>query len=242
MLCRRPPVAVPERLSLVHSPCAGLVSAGTADLVIRSMLIIDFVRPVGIMDAFYFLRSGLKRVFFLGYARHFPTSVALTAPGRNRLCLLQGLLGRGSRRASAKPTRQRVRAKTMASRIVAIFFIEKHFLSFGMLVSVSRRVLSRFIVPYCFIFSTIILFFVLIYIFSVLHQRAVCCVFCPTGVGGPTLHPCLSNFYQNVGFLPSRLIFHSLRPCRASGIYLMWESLFMKFVSFLQTEPSIYCF
>lgn len=111
-----------------------------------------------------------------------------------------------------------------------------------MLVSVSRRVLSRFIVPYCFIFSTIILFFVLIYIFSVLHQRAVCCVFCPTGVGGPTLHPCLSNFYQNVGFLPSRLIFHSLRPCRASGIYLMWESLFMKFVSFLQTEPSIYCF
>jgi hypothetical protein len=56
------------------------------------------------------------------------------------------------------------------------------------------------------------------------------------------MYPCLSNFYQNVGFLPSRLIFHSLRPCRASGIYLMWESLFMKFVSFLQTEPSIYCF
>ena len=30
------------------------------------------------------------------------------------------------------------------------------------------------------------------------------------------LYPCLSKFYQNVGFLPSRLIFHSLHPCRAS--------------------------
>lgn len=40
----------------------------------------------------------------------------------------------------------------MASRIGAIFFIEKHFLSFGMLVSVSRRVLSSFRVPYRFIF------------------------------------------------------------------------------------------
>ena len=64
MLCCRPPVAVPERLSLVHSPCAGLVSAGTADLVIRNIPMIDFVRPVGIMDAFLFIRSGLKRLFF----------------------------------------------------------------------------------------------------------------------------------------------------------------------------------
>ena len=66
------------------------------------------------------------------------------------------------------------------------------------------------------IFSTIILFFVLIYIFSVLRQRAACCGFCPAGAGGPTLHPGLSNFYQNIGFLPSCLIFHSLHPCRAS--------------------------
>lgn len=36
--------------------------------------------------------------FFLGYARHFPTSVALAAPGRDRLCLLQDRFRRGSRR------------------------------------------------------------------------------------------------------------------------------------------------
>ena len=96
VLCCRPPVAVPERLSLVHSPCAGLVSAGTADLVIRNIPMIDFVRPVGIMDAFLFIRSGLKRLFFLGYARHFPTSVALAAPGRDRLCLLQDRYRRGN--------------------------------------------------------------------------------------------------------------------------------------------------
>ena len=164
--------------------------------------------------------------FFLGYARHFPTSVALTAPGRNRLCLLQGLLGRGSRRffqwiiviafCIRKAYQAKGQGQNHGQQDRGDLFHRKALPLFRYVGFCSRRVLSRFIVPYCFIFSTIILFFVLVYIFSVLHQRAVCCVFCPTGAGSPTLHPGLSNFYQNVGFLPSRLIFHSLHPCRAS--------------------------
>ena len=46
------------------------------------------------------------------------------------------------------------------------------------------------------IFSTITLFFVLIYIFSVLRQRAGCCGFCPAVAGVPTCIPICQTFIK----------------------------------------------
>ena len=219
MLCCRPPVAVPERLSLVHSPCAGLVSAGTADLVIRNIPMIDFVRPVGIMDAFLFIRSGLKRLFFLGYARHFPTSVALAAPGRDRLCLLQDRFRRGSRRffqwviviafCIRKAHQAKGQGQNHGQQDRDDFFMEKHFLSFGTLVSVSRRVLSSFIISYCHYFFNYHLVFCAHLHFLSLAPKSCLLWFLPHRGRGPTLHPGLSNFYQNAVMEGFRLIF----PC-----------------------------
>ena len=210
------------RLAMIYGDsffAAGVVSAGTADLVIRNIPMIDFVRPVGIMDAFLFIRSGLKRLFFLGYARHFPTSVALAAPGRDRLCLLQDRFRRGNCRFF-----QRV--------IVIAFCIRKapqatgqgqrhgpqdrddlfhrKALPFSRYFAFCQGVIPNTIVSYRFLLFNHRFNFCIILRFSwfcVIGLPAV--LFALPWVGGPTLHPGLSNFYQNAAEGRFRLIF----PC-----------------------------
>ena len=60
-------------------------------------------------------------------------------------------------------------------------------------------VFSSFIISYRHYFSTITLFFVLIYIFSVLRQRAACCVFCPAGGRGSHLASWFVNLLSKCG-------------------------------------------
>jgi len=75
--------------------------------------------------------------------------------------------------------------------------MEKHFLSFRLLVSVFRRVFSDFIVPYRFVFFNYHIVFCIVFAFSRVYTEGLpAVVFCPTAAGVPPCIPVCQSFIK----------------------------------------------